>query len=91
MKRRDFLKLLGTAVITPGTVIATVKAKPELTEKEILLQKLRRAFKETKFKRPISNTRFCVIYDEFDYTTINFLKKHGIDIKNEKTNQIPKI
>ena len=29
MKRRDFLKILGIAVVAPGTVIAAIKAKPK--------------------------------------------------------------
>jgi len=29
MKRRDFLKLLGVAVVAPGAVAAAVKAGPE--------------------------------------------------------------
>lgn len=42
MKRRNFLKLLGVAVVAPGTVIAAIKAKP-----------CKAAYKNTKFRKPI--------------------------------------
>jgi len=64
MNRRTFLKSIatvcGAAVVCPGEL---VKGK---TEREILLEKFKAAFKVTKFKLPVpKGTRMIIILDEF--------------------------
>ncbi|GAH77052.1 unnamed protein product [marine sediment metagenome] len=80
MKRRDFLKLLGVVIVAPSVAIVAIKAKPEQHKNDKIskemLKKFRMAFKNTKFKRPM-NKKFIIIYDEFDYTTINFICKNS--------------
>lgn len=62
MKRRNFLKLVAAAVICPKGLL-TEKKKPwteyhknhnlSNTEKQKLIEKMREAFNNTKFKSPI--------------------------------------
>ena len=63
MKRRNFLKLVAAVVVCPNGLL-TEKKKPWATfhtnggdltdrEREELIKKMRRAFKNTKFKKPI--------------------------------------
>ena len=65
LNRRTFLRSLaaacGVAVVCPGVLL---KGK---TEREILLEKFRAAFKATKFKPPVSKGTRLIIghYDEY--------------------------